>query len=215
MSNYKIIIRYFLFISGVFFMGLGISLTTKSGLGSSPISSVPYVLSMIFPVTMGQFTFALSILFLLAELIILGKDFTKEQFLQVLVCPLLGWFIDFGMSIFAFVDPDLYVERITVLLLGCIVLALGVYLQIIANVIINPGEGLVKIIADKAGKRFGDIKIILDSTMCIVAVIISLFAFGQVYGIREGTITCAVLVGSITKIYSAIFKYLKYKRLYA
>ncbi|AWI05709.1 YczE/YyaS/YitT family protein [Clostridium drakei] len=209
MSKLKIIIRYFIFISGLFFMGLGISLTSKSGLGTSPINSLPYVLSMIFPLTVGQFTFLLSILFFIVEIIVLRKDFPKEQYLQLFVGPCFGFFVDLGMSIFAFVNPDAYLVKILVLLSGCFLLALGVYLQVIANVIINPGEGVVKAISNKFTKKFGNIKIALDSTLCIIAIIISLFTFGNIKGVREGTIICAVLVGNITKIYSAIFQYFK------
>ncbi len=209
MSKLKIVIRYFIFISGLFFMGLGISLTSKSGLGTSPINSLPYVLSMIFPLTVGQFTFLLSILFFLVEIIVLRKDFPKEQYLQLLVGPFFGFFVDLGMSIFAFVNPTIYLVKIFVLLSGCFLLALGVYLQVIANVIINPGEGVVKAISNKFRKKFGNIKIMLDSTLCIIAIIISLFTFGNIKGIREGTIICAILVGNITKIYSFVFEYLK------
>lgn len=209
MSKLKIIIRYFIFISGLFFMGLGISLTSKSGLGTSPINSLPYVLSMIFPLTVGQFTFLLSILFFLVEIIVLRKDFPKEQYLQLLVGPFFGFFVDLGMSIFAFVNPTIYLVKIFVLFSGCFLLALGVYLQVIANVIINPGEGVVKAISNKFRKKFGNIKIMLDSTLCIIAIIISLFTFGNIKGVREGTIICAILVGNITKIYSSIFEYFK------
>lgn len=212
MSKLKIVIRYFIFIAGLFFMGLGISLTTKSNMGTSPINSVPYVLSMIFHLTLGQFTFLLSILFLLTEIIILRKDFPKEQFLQVFVGPFFGLFVDLGMSIFSFVNPNIYIEKIIVLLFGCFALALGVYLQVIANVIINPGEGVVKAIANKTGKKFGNIKIMFDSTLCIIAIVISLFTFGKIKGVREGTIICAILVGNITKIYSFIFEHFKYKK---
>lgn len=213
MSKLKIIIRYCIFIAGLFLMGLGISLTSKSGLGTSPINSLPYVFSMIFPLTVGQFTFLLSLLFLLIEISILRKDFPKEQFLQLFVGPFFGLFVDLGMNVFNFINPHIYTEKLIVLLSGCFVLAFGVYLQVIANVIINPGEGVVKAIAYKTGKRFGNIKIMFDCTLCITAVVISFFTFGNIKGVREGTIICAILVGSITKIYSSIFEYFKYRKI--
>jgi uncharacterized protein len=212
MLKSKIITRYFIFIVGIFFMGLGVSLTTKSGLGTSPISSVPYVLSLIFPITIGQFTFWLSLLFLLTEIIILRKEFPKEQFLQVLVGPFFGLFVDLGMFIFAYVSPKSYASEIIVLILGCIILSLGIYMQVAANVIVNPGEGVVKVIANKTKIKFGNIKIIFDSTLVAAAAIISIFAFGRIKGIREGTIICAILVGNFTKVYSAIFEHFKYKK---
>lgn len=193
-------------------MGLGVDLTTKSNLGTSPISSVPYVLSMILPLTFGENTFLLSLLFILIEIFILRKDFPKEQYFQVLVGPIFGFFIDFGMRIFAFVNSRFYAEKIVVLLLGCILIALGVYLQVVASVIINPGEGLVKTIANKTGQEFGTIKVMLDCTLVLIATVISLFAFKTIRGLREGTIISAILVGSITKIINIIFKHFNFEK---
>lgn len=212
-SNSNTIIRYFIFIVGLSFMGLGVSLTTKSNLGTSPISSVPYVLSMKFPLTFGQFTFLLALLFLLVEIVLLRKDFPKHQFLQVFVGPLFGLFVDLGMTLFSFVNPSFYVGKIIVLFLGCIVLALGVYLQVAVNVIINPGEGVVKTIARKTEKEFGNVKIMFDCTLVLIAIVISLFAFGTIKGLHEGTIISAILVGYITKIYDVIFKHFKFDKM--
>jgi uncharacterized protein len=213
MLNSKIIIRFFIFVVGLFFMGLGIGLITKSNLGTSPISSVPYVFSMMFSVTFGQFTFLLSLLFLFVEIIVLRKDFPKEQFLQVLVGPFFGLFTDLGMSIFSFIKPNFYAGKIMVLFLGCIVLALGVYLQVVANVIVNPGEGVVKAIANKTGKEFGTIKIMFDSTLFLIAALISLSAFGTIKGLREGTIISAILVGYIVKIFSSVFEHFNFEEM--
>lgn len=215
MINYKTITKYFIFMTGLFFMGLGISLTTKSDLGTSPISSVPYVLSLLFPLTFGQFTFLLSLLFLSVEIILLGKSFPKDQFFQVLVGPFFGLFVDWGMAICHSLSPHVYAEKLMVLLLGCVVLALGVYLQVAANVIVNPGEGVVKTLTLKTGKKFGDIKIIFDSTLVIVSVMLSLGCFGVINGVREGTLVSAVLVGYITKIFSKLFEYFHLKQIVA
>lgn len=48
--------RYILFFIGVFINSFGISVITKANLGTSPISSVPYVLSLNFPFSLGEFT---------------------------------------------------------------------------------------------------------------------------------------------------------------
>lgn len=120
----------------------------------------------------------------------------------MLVGFILGPFIDLGMFIFNFVHPTIYVGKIIVLLLGCIVLALGLYFQVKANVIINPAEGLVWTIANKRGKKFGTIKIIFDVTLVLLGLVISLFAFEAVKGIREGTIMSAFLVGYIIQIFN-------------
>ena len=156
-------------------MGLGISLITKSYLGTSPISSVPFVLCLVFPVTFGEFTFLLGIFFLLIKIIILGKDFQKIQFFQVFVGLILGFFIDLGMFIFYFVDPAFYPAKIITLLVGCVILALGVHLEISSGTFVYQGDTVVGIIAEKAGKRFETVKVTFDTTLCCTAGAISFF----------------------------------------
>ena len=186
-------------------MGLGISLITKSYLGTSPISSVPYVLCLVFPVTFGEFAFLLGVFFLIIEIIILGRDFQKIQCLQVFIGLILGFFIDLGMFIFYFVDPAFYPAKIITLLAGCVVLALGVYLEITSDTFVYPGDAVVRIIAEKAGKRFGTVKVAFDTTLCLTAGAISFFFFGTLKGLGEGTIISALLVGYIITAISALF----------
>ena len=206
MPNIRLAVRYFVFLLGLFFMGLGASLITRSNLGTPPISSVPYVMCMLFPFTFGQFTFLLSLFFVLVQIVLLRKSFLKKQYVQVLVGLFFGFFIDFGMFLFTLVNPHIYVWKIFVLVLGSTLVALGTYLQVAPNVILNPGEGAVKTIAEKTGASFGTVKVIFDSTLLISAAIISLFAFGTIKGLREGTILSAVLVGCIVNGFSFMFR---------
>jgi uncharacterized membrane protein YczE len=187
-------------------MGLGISLVTRSALGTSPISSVPYVLCLAFPVTFGEFTIILTLIFFAAEVIIIGRSFPKRQYFQVIIAFFLGTFVDLGMFLSVGVHPDFYPEQIAVVLLGSAVLALGIFLQVTANVILNPGEGLVRAIAEKTRRRFGIVKVFFDTSLVAGAAVISLAAFGTVEGFREGTVISAILVGyiilGITFVYS-------------
>lgn len=196
----KIIKKYFIELLGLFLMGLGISLITKSDLGTSPISGVPLVLSYIFPLTFGQFTFIMGVVFIVLQKAILRKGFPNIQYMQVFVGFVLGFSVDVGMFIFSNLDFNIYSEKIIGVILGCILLAWGVYLQVCANVIINSGEGIVKAIAIKTRLEFGTMKIIFDCTYSFLAVILSFIAFGTVRGLREGTVISAVLVGYIVKL---------------
>ena len=56
MKNSDKLKRYSMFIAGVIFSALGISLITKAGLGTSPITSLAFVLTFIFPHSLGEFT---------------------------------------------------------------------------------------------------------------------------------------------------------------
>ena len=64
--------RYVIFLIGLFVNSLGVSLITKASLGTSPISSIPYVLSLSFPFTLGNFTIFFSVFLILLQLLILS-----------------------------------------------------------------------------------------------------------------------------------------------
>ena len=53
--------RYLLFCVSLFVNALGIAFITKAALGTSPITSVTYVLSMFTPFTIGQWTIMLNL----------------------------------------------------------------------------------------------------------------------------------------------------------
>ena len=80
--------RYLIFLLGLFLSSLGVSLVTKADLGTSPISAIPYVLSLKFPLTLGQFTIAFSLLLIFLQLLILRRRFRRGAGPAVFVCAL-------------------------------------------------------------------------------------------------------------------------------
>lgn len=111
--------RYIVFLIGLFINSLGVSLITKADLGTSPISSIPYVLSLNFPFTLGQFTIAFSLLLILIQLVILRRNFKAEHLLQIPISILFGYFIDLTMVMLFFVNPQSYLSSVVYLLIGC------------------------------------------------------------------------------------------------
>ena len=87
------------------------------------------------------------------------------------------------------------------LLLGCVFLGLGIALEVIPNVLILPGEGLVRVIAGLTGWRFGHVKTGFDMSIVASAVVVSVLVKGQVLGIREGTVIAALIVGNISHFF--------------
>lgn len=183
-------------------MGLGISFTTRSSLGTSPISSVPYVLSLIFPLTFGTFTFLLGLCFLLLQILALRSAFPRWQYLQLLVSLCFGCFVDLGMFLTTPIHPGAYAAKFFYLLFGSAILALGIYCQILARGIFNPGEGAVRALAQVFGIRFGNLKVAFDSTLLVTATFLSFCVFHGLRGIREGSIISALLVGTFTNAYA-------------
>lgn len=191
--------RYLLLMLGLFVSAVGVVLVTKGNLGTSCISSVPYVLSLIFPLSMGVFTMLFSLVLIAAQLVILGKDFRMEHALQIPVSLLFGWFIDLVMPFFAFLDPQTYISKLLVVVMGCVVVGISVYLQVIADVVMLPGESFVRSVVKRWDTEFGATKITFDVTISVLAAVLSLFFTGKLMGVREGTLIASVLVGYIAR----------------
>lgn len=201
--------RYLLFLAGLFVNALGVSLVTKASLGTSPISSIPYVLSLNYPLTLGNFTIIFSIFLILLQLLILRKNFKIENVLQIPVSIAFGYFIDLTMYMFFWVDPQNYVVKLISLLAGCVVLGFGVYMEVLADVVMLPGESFVRAIVQTWNTNFGTTKIIFDSSMTIMAGVLSILFFGKLNGVREGTIMAALLVGFIARLFGKYLEFVK------
>ena len=97
--------------------------------------------------TLGQFTIFFSILLILIQLIILRRNFKAEHLLQIPISILFGYFIDLTMVMLGFVNPEAYIFKIIYLLIGCVILGFGVYIEVLANVAMLPGESFVRAVS--------------------------------------------------------------------
>ena len=213
MSKNQLLKRYFVFLAGLFINSLGVSLITKSNLGTSPISSIPYVLSLHYIPTLGQFTILFSLLLIALQILILGRKFQLISLLQIPVSIAFGYFIDLSMIMLSWLNPSNYAYRAVSLLIGCLVLGFGVYIEVIADVVMLPGEAFVNIVASKFHFDFGKTKVVFDTTMTVMAGLMGVVIYQRLAGVREGTIIAAVLVGMIARVFKKkigfIEKYLR------
>lgn len=200
--------RYIIFLIGLFISSLGVSFVTKANLGTSPISSIPYVLSLNFSLTLGQFTIIFSLFLIILQLIILKKDFKPEHILQIPISIVFGYFIDLTMLMLSFIHPERYFSSILYLLAGCIILGFGVYMEVLADVAMLPGESFVRAVSSTWKTDFGITKIIFDISMTILAGVLSFIFARQLDGIREGTVIAALLVGFIARLFGRLLSFL-------
>lgn len=201
--------RYIIFLIGLFINSLGVSLITKADLGTSPISSIPYVLSLNFPMTLGQFTIIFSILLIIIQLFILRKNFKAEHLLQIPISILFGYFIDLTMVLLGFVHPEAYGLKIIYLLIGCVILGFGVYMEVLANVAMLPGESFVRAVSTTWNTNFGNTKVAFDVSLSVIAAVLSFLFVHRLEGVREGTIIAALLVGFTARLFGRYLAFLK------
>lgn len=196
------LIRYVVLTISLFVMAFGVALSTKAGLGTSPISCVPYTLSLLLPWSMGAITIAMHVIFILLQIAILRKNYQWLQLLQLPVAFIFGIFTDITMFMVKDLHPETYPAQFALCILSCVIVGLGVYMEVTANVIMLAGEGLISAFTQVLHGEFGRFKVFFDTTLVIIGTAIALVGLHQLVGVREGTIVAAFLVGNFVRFFS-------------
>ena len=189
-------------VIGMEFATFGISLTAVSNIGTTPISTVPYVLSKIFPLSFGTTTFILNVFFVVLQALLLRSRFPILNLLQI---PAVLVFIDLNMHHLQPYSPNNWWLSMAMSMFGNLVLAVGIILQVRSKTIVQPGEGIVLAFAAVFHRPFGTVKIVNDTVLVVIAGILSVAVLGSLVGLREGTAVSAILVGFLVKAITAFF----------
>lgn len=211
MLKKNIIGRYILFLTGLFIASMGVAFSTKAGLGTSPVASVPYSVSLVFPIfTLGGWLNILSVLQITVQVVLLGKKCKPvEIIIQTILAFVYGYLTNLSCWLIKDIAADTYVQQLAYMVLSCFILAFGIWIQLKGNVAMLPGEAMNRAISMVTGKKYENIKIFFDVFYIIIAAVICLVFLGRLEGVREGSIFAAISVGSIIKLYNGIFDKVK------
>ena len=212
MKQHHYVSRYLWFVLGVLVNSFGVALITQAALGTSPISSIPYVLSLRFPITLGEFTFILNLVYILGQIVLLRRAFQPIQLLQIAVNVIFSAFIDVSMNLLSWLQPDHIVVKLIALILGCAILGVGISIEVAPDVLVVPGEGIVRAMTQVSGKRFGSVKVFFDCTLVAIALILSFLFFHGLNGLGLGTVISALIIGRFVNLYNRYLPLIPYLR---
>lgn len=189
------------FSAGILINSFGIVLITKGALGTSQISSIPYVLSLQLPsISFGMFSFIMNMVYIVLQALLLRRQFKPIQLLQIVVNVVFSASIDVFMAMLSFYAPQQLFTRVLSAVAGCIVLAFGISAEVAPDLIMVPGEGIVAAISKVSGRRFGSVKVVFDVTLILIAALLSWLFFGNIVGVGVGTLLSAVSVGQFVNL---------------
>lgn len=189
------------FSTGILINSFGIVLITKGALGTSQISSIPYVLSLQLPsISFGMFSFIMNMVYIVLQALLLRRQFKPIQLLQIVVNVVFSASIDVFMAMLSFYAPQQLFTRVLSAIAGCIVLAFGISVEVAPDLIMVPGEGIVAAISKVSGRRFGSVKVVFDVTLILIAALLSWLFFGNIVGVGVGTLLSAVSVGQFVNL---------------
>lgn len=191
--------RYAVLGVGLLIMAFGIAFSIQGVLGTSPISSLPYVVSLLIPLTVGEATICLHVVLILLQILILRRNYDPIQLMQLPVAVVFGYLTDLGVWVVQGLPVSNYGVQWLYCLIGVVLVAVGVALEVIAGVVTLAGEGFILAVCQVTAIPFGNMKVGFDLTLVAISVVLSLGFLHGLYGVREGTVAAAVLVGLTAK----------------
>ena len=205
--NLQFIKRLVVYLIGVYFTAVAIAISKLTPLGISPNSSHPNEISLILDANLGLVTAIVFASFVFIQWILLGKDFKVINFIQVLLSIIYGFFVNSAVALVNRVLPpcDTYLLQIIYTLVSAVLLGAAVKVYLAPKVMALPAEGLAQAVAQRFKIPFPTAKNVCDITIVTISVILSFAYFGTLYGIREGTIIHAILVGRSVKLADKLF----------
>lgn len=193
--------RLSIYIIGLFLLSLGATFSILAGVGVYPVTSLPYTLALITPLSVGVTTVLANIGFIIFQAILLKEIQWKEFFLQLLIAFMFGFFMDLTI----WLTKDLPVAHSIVVIIIYIVVSLlivgfGLLLYFTANLPTMPYDALTHVIANTWKMTFSKAKITSDMINVLISLIIC-FVFIHSFGaIGLGTFVAAYGIGKFVGV---------------
>jgi len=196
-------------------MTLGVALCIKSDLGSSVISSLPLSFSLagmedkMPAMTVGGYTILMNFVLVFLQIMVLRKRFNPLQLFQLAIGFVFGWLIDLNMFVTSGLECDTIILKIVTQLAGCTVMGIGIAFEVKCGSVTMPGEGFPVALSRVTGVPFPKMKIIVDTSLVILAVISSFIFFGKWAWniVGPGTLFAMFYVGYEIKIINPHIKW--------
>lgn len=188
-------------------MTLGVALCIRSSVGSSVISSLPFVFSLAGEtgeapaLSVGGYTIAMNFVLVICQILVLRKRFEPVQLFQLAVGFVFGWLIDLNMWLTRAMTCDTVAIKAITQFAGCTVMGIGIAFEVKCGSVTMPGEGISIALSTVTGRPFPKVKIIVDTVLVVLAVAASYLFFGRWLWnvVGAGTLFAMIYVGLVVK----------------
>lgn len=201
--------QHLMLLLSMFFMTLGVALCVRSNLGSGVISSIPMSFSLAGEArlvpgwTIGGYTNIMNVLLVIAQVLVLRRRFEPIQLFQLVIGFVFGCLLDVNMWLTSHLSTyGTLPAQISAQFIGATILGCAVAIEIRCGSVTMPGEGIQVAIACVTGRPFPSVKIMVDTTLVVLAVISGYCFFGSwprtVVG--PGTLFAMFYVGYVVRL---------------
>ena len=202
--------RWLFYLLGMLVLAVGLTLNTKTGFGASAVISIPYTMSVLWGLDLGNTTFVMYILFVAVQLILhrrAGRSVLLRDVLQIPVSLIFTRVINWVAAVFS-VEEGVWLStlpgRVAMLAAAVICTGIGAAMTLTMRLAPNPTDGLLQAVAECLKRKMGDMKNILDIT-CVVLSLLLGTAFGRpLAGVGVGTVAAALGVGRVMALFNRL-----------
>lgn len=192
----EIFVRLVFVFCGLTIAHLGVTLFLLANLGADPFNVFVQGLNQItkgFKLTHGTIHMCISFMIILV-LLVADRSYIRAGTIICMFCG--GPIIDFFMWLLNGLEIESMglLMKISVVILGCVILALGMTIVISSEAGTGPNDLVAVVISEKWHFNFGLTRVITDSIFVLTG-----FVLGGKLGI--GTIICAFLVGFVADFF--------------
>ncbi|WP_368488182.1 DUF6198 family protein [Clostridium sp. BJN0013] len=197
--------RAVMYCIGLVILALGIILNTKTGLGVSPIISIPYCASDIWKINLGNATLCTYVLCVVGQIVLLGKKFRYFDLLQIPMSVLFSRVINIFNDMII-INCNSLMLRLLLLAAAIMLTGIGVAISVEMKFVPNAADGLTQALGDRMNKGLGFAKNIVDISCVLITLFIGLVFGGKIIGIGIGTLTAVLGVGRSIALVNMLFK---------
>lgn len=201
--------QHILLLVSLYIMTFGVAVCVRSMLGSSVISTLPYVFQMagsqglgVPAYSIGQYTYIMNAVLVLGQIAVLRRRFEAVQLFQLVVGFVFGSLIDVNMLLTTWLVPTTLLAKMVAQIAGCTVLGAGIAFEVRCGSVTMPGEGFPVAVSAVSGLPFHKVKICVDTMLVVLAVCFCYVFFGawQWYIVGIGTLFAMVYVGIVVRM---------------
>ena len=201
--DYKNLIQY---LCGLFIMTIGIAFSIKTNMGISPVSTIPYTMTVVWGVEIGLATIIFHCGLVLLQFLLLKDRFGIANLAQVPVGVVFGYFTSLSVYLLSFIpDSSGIWMSFLYMAISIFTIAFGIFLYLPPNLVPLAGEGTMQAVSIVFNKKFSNVKIGFDIAMVTISACTCLFFIHSFGSVGICTIISAVFVGVALKLIVRVY----------
>lgn len=200
----RTVLRMAMYLAGVVILALGMVVQTESGLGVASLTCFAQVIADILGTSLGSMITATYCTYIVAQALILRRQFQPRILLEVFFSAVIGIFTDFFMAVMP-IHPEGLPAQVATMVFSLVLISFGVSLVVNMGVVPNAPDGLVQVISEKLRRRFGDVKVVFDTSHVVVALVLSWTVLHAIDAFGVTTVIAALFLGKFINVMNGLF----------